>query len=224
MRIVVYGDGDISKDNEIMKLNPHISERLFSSIMNVIDRNQDLRGAASDSDLISLIDADANDKIENTFQKHHPFDSPTRREHEQGQIHTQRREITHDFGKRVDKNSLVDEKTGRIMNHPRTDYFPCRMRTGTYKLPLKEIDYFKFEAKRIHVKTTDGREYHMPGCAADVHPYLNTHFCHPMKSIIVNLANIISMKDSTVSFASGTRYIMGQNNFHKLRHVYNDYL
>lgn len=121
------------------------------------------------------------------------------------------------------RRKFLDEN-GRIKNMPGTDYFPFITRTHTLKIKLSDIDLFRYEQDHVIVCLTDGSKYKMVGRMEDTYAYLTPDFQHAMASCIINMSHVVKMRDATVFFEGGQKFVLGLNNFHRLRHAFNGYL
>lgn len=75
-------------------------------------------------------------------------------------------------------------------------YFPVEQRSGTRRIPLKEIHYFKSDRKKLEVALEDGRE-EFYGKLSDVEMELPDYFVRIHNRYLVNLNFVTELKSAS---------------------------
>lgn len=104
-------------------------------------------------------------------------------------------------------------------------FVPVVNRRDCCKVPLEDILYIESEGRRIRI-VTDDKVFCMYAKLCDMEPYFedDVRFFPCIKGMFVNFDHVSSMKDQTIFFRNGTKYILGRTNFLRTKQTFVGYL
>jgi DNA-binding LytR/AlgR family response regulator len=102
-------------------------------------------------------------------------------------------------------------------------YLPIVTRKKSVCVPLKEILYIQRQDRVITVVTLKGR-YRYYDKMEHVQGFLDDHFYHILKGLVVNLFNVQSMQEQKIEFINGIRITVSYKPYCRTRQVYSNYI
>ena len=99
---------------------------------------------------------------------------------------------------------------------------PIVIKKGIFRVDLSEVLFFEKDLRRIRIHSTgegDGLVYY--GKLTDLAQVLDETFCHCHKSVLVNLAKVVSLEHYYFVTENGQQLEVSQNRFPAIRtHFY----
>jgi len=102
-------------------------------------------------------------------------------------------------------------------------YIPFINRQLCCKIPLGEIMYIEQQGRKIMI-VTDKTVYRKYGKISDYKECFDSRFFYCLQSVVINFANVLSMREQAIKFVNGEEIYIGRQNFVRTKQTFAVYL
>ena len=102
-------------------------------------------------------------------------------------------------------------------------YIPFVTSKQCCRISLENILYVEQQGREVLI-VTENITYRKYGKLSDMEAYLDERFFYCLKSMTINLSNVISMQNQVITFRDGTEIFLGRQNFVKAKQTFAIYI